>query len=193
MKHNAKHNMTAIIFAGGKSSRMGKDKALLPFADCNTLSEFQYNKLTSLFKKVYISSKEDKFDFEATVITDLYEESSPLVGIISLFETLDADELFILSVDAPFVDEKVIEVLLKHADEKSDAVIAQSPSGVQPLCGIYRRSILPLAQGNRIKENHRLTDLLKKAHTQFVTFDDDTPFVNLNHPHEYESALGSLT
>ncbi len=188
-----KHAIPAVIFAGGKSSRMGKDKALLPFADCNTLSEFQYNKLTSLFNKVYISSKENKFDFDATVITDQYEESSPLIGIISLFETLNADALFILSVDAPFVDEKVIEVLLKHADEKFDAVIAQSPRGVQPLCGIYRRSILPLAQENRLQENHRLNDLLKKAHTQFVTFDDDAPFTNLNHPHEYESALESLT
>ena len=193
MKHNAKHNMTAIIFAGGKSSRMGKDKALLPFGDCDTLSEFQYNKLSSLFNKVYISSKEDKFDFEATVITDRYEESSPLVGIISLFETLDVDALFILSVDAPFVDEKVIKVLLKHTDEKFDAVIAQSPSGVQPLCGIYRRSILPLAQKHLKEGDHRLNNLLRKADTLFVSFEDDTPFTNLNHPHEYESALESLT
>jgi len=188
-----KRTMTAVIFAGGKSSRMGKDKALLPFADCDTLSEFQYNKLSSLFEKVYISSKEDKFDFDTTVITDLYEESSPLVGIISLFETLDEDELFVLSVDAPFVDEKVINILLKYRDEKFDAIIAKSPRGAQPLCGIYRRSILALAQGNRIKENHKLNDLLKKAHTQFVTFDDDAPFTNLNRPHEYERARESLT
>jgi len=79
-----KHTMPAVIFAGGKSSRMGKDKALLPFADCNTLSEFQYNKLTSLFDKVYISSKEDKFDFEATVITD------PLPKKISLILRLQS-------------------------------------------------------------------------------------------------------
>jgi molybdopterin-guanine dinucleotide biosynthesis protein A len=184
-----KYTMPAIIFAGGKSSRMGKDKALLPFAEYNTLSEFQYNKLSSLFEKVYISSKEEKFDFAATVITDRYDESSPLVGIISLFDTLDADELFILSVDAPFVDEKIIEVLFKHADEKADAVIAQSPSGVQPLCGIYRRSILPLAKKYLTEENHRLNDLLGEAHTQFVRFDDDIPFINLNHPQEYEDAL----
>jgi len=188
-----KYNMTAIIFAGGKSSRMGKDKALLPFAGYNTLSEFQYNKLSSLFDNVYISSKEDKFDFEAAVIPDLYKESSPLVGIISLFETLDADELFILSVDAPFVDEKVIDLLLKHGDEKCDAIIAQSPSGVQPLCGIYRRSILPLAQENRVKGNHRLNAILKEVHTRFVIFEDDGAFINLNHPHEYESALKSFT
>ncbi len=188
-----KYDMTAVIFAGGKSSRMGKDKALLPFAGYNTLSEFQYIKLSSLFNNVYISSKEDKFDFDAPVITDRYEESSPLVGIISIFEVLEVDEVFILSVDAPFVDEKVIEMLLKYTDEKFDAIIAQSPSGVQPLCGIYRRSILPFAQENRTKENHRLNNLLKKAHTQFVTFDNDTPFTNLNHPHEYKRALESLT
>lgn len=193
MKQNAKHNMTAIIFAGGKSSRMGRDKALLPFARHNTLSEFQYSKLSSLFEKVYISSKEEKFDFEAAVITDRHEESSPLVGIISVFEALEVDEVFILSVDAPFVDEKVIEVLLKHADENFDAVIAQSPSGVQPLCGIYRRSILPLAQKHLKEGNHRLNNLLKKADTQFVSFKDDTPFTNLNHPHEYEEAMKSLT
>ncbi len=188
-----KYTIPAVIFAGGKSSRMGRDKALLPFAGHNTLSEFQYSKLSSLFEKVYISSKEDKFDFEAAVITDRYEESSPLVGIISVFEALEVDEVFILSVDAPFVDEKVIEVLLEHADENFDAVIIQSPSGAQPLCGIYRRSILPLAQENRIKENHRLNDLLKKSHTQFISFKDDIPFTNLNHPHEYESALKNIT
>ncbi len=183
-----KYNIPAIIFAGGKSSRMGKDKALLPFADCNTLSEFQYNKLSSLFDNVYISSKDDKFDFKVEVIPDLYKESSPLVGIVSLFETLDAEALFILSVDAPFVDEKVIALLLKYRNKKYDAIIAQSPSGVQPLCGIYRRSILPLAQENRIKGNHRLNALLQKADTKFITFEDDAPFANLNHPHEYESA-----
>ncbi len=193
MKQNPKYNMPAIIFAGGKSSRMGKDKALLPFADCNTLSEFQYNKLSSLFDSVYISSKENKFDFNVTVIPDLYKESSPLVGIISLFETLDANEFFILSVDAPFVDEKVIDVLLKHGDDKYAAIIAQSPSGVQPLCGIYRRSILPLAKENRVKGNHRLNALLKEANTRFVTFENDGAFINLNHPHEYESALKRFT
>ena len=188
-----KHTIPAVIFAGGKSSRMGKDKALLPFAGYNTLSEFQYNKLTSLFDKVYISSKENKFDFDARVITDRYEESSPLVGIISLFETIEINEVFILSVDAPFIDEKVIDVLLKYKDNKCDAIIAQSPSGVQPLCGIYKRSILPLAQKHFKEGNHRLNDLLKKAHTQFVTFDDNTPFTNLNHPHEYKSALEKIT
>ena len=183
-----KHTIPAVIFAGGKSSRMGQDKALLPFADCNTLSEFQYNKLFHLFDKVYISAKTNKFDFNIAVVPDQYEESSPLVGIISVFETLEVDEVFILSVDAPFVNKEVIKELLDH-EEEFDAIIAKSAGRVQPLCGIYKRSILPLAYKYLREGNHRLNDLLKEANTQFVIFEDDTPFINLNYPHEYEEAI----
>lgn len=183
-----KYSIPAIIFAGGKSSRMGRDKALLPFAGYNTLSEFQHNKLSSLFDQVYISAKEDKFDFDTAVIEDRYEESSPLVGIVSVFEKLEVNEVFILSVDAPFVNEEVIKKLLNH-EKAFDAVVAKSTSGVQPLCGLYRRSILHLAQKHLQEGNHRLNSLLKEADTQFVSFEDDIPFTNINHPHEYHNAL----
>ena len=184
-----KETTYAVIFAGGKSSRMGKDKALLPFGSYPTLTEFQQTKLNSMFDKVYISAKEDKFDFDCMVIEDNYTENSPLVGIISIFETLVAEEAFILSVDAPFVNNETIQRLLEHNQTLLDAVVAQSPNGVQPLCGIYKRSILPLAYAQLEKGNHRLGDLLRLANTLFVGFDEDTPFTNLNHPEEYKKAL----
>ncbi len=184
-----KYPIAAIIFAGGKSSRMGKDKALLPFANYDTLTQYQYHSLSSIFEKVYISAKEEKFNFDTHVIIDNYKEFSPLSGIISLFETLHADEFFILSVDTPFVDKKVIESLLKASDNRKDATIAKSPSGIQPLCGVYRRSILALARINFTKGNHKLNSLLKEADTQFVSFETDSSFENLNYLHEYEHAL----
>jgi molybdopterin-guanine dinucleotide biosynthesis protein A len=134
-----KYNIPLVIFAGGKSSRMGQDKALLPFGGYNTLSEFQQVRLSKLFKKVYISAKENKFDFD----------NSPLVGIISIFETLKVDKVFILSVDAPFVNKEVIDKLI-NSNNRFDAVVAKSKSGVQPLCGVYKRSVLPIAQGYTI-------------------------------------------
>jgi len=179
----------AVIFAGGKSSRMGKDKSLLPFGQYNSLAEFQQQKLSTLFEKVYISAKEDKFDFECIVIEDNYTENSPLVGMISIFETLDVEEVFILSVDAPFVNKETIEKLLEHNENILDVIVAQSPGGLQPLCGLYKKSILPLAYVQLEKGNHRLRDLLNLANTLFVKFDTDTPFINLNHPEEYQKAL----
>ena len=178
-----------VIIAGGKSSRMGEDKALLPFGKYQTMTEFQYRKLSLTFQDVYISSKTDKFDFECTVIKDTHKEYSPLIAILSIFETLEVDEVFILSVDAPFVDKEVIETIFKSRNDKSDIVVAKSPSGIQPLCGYYKKSMLPLAYAQLEKENHKLLDLLALVHTQFVEFEDDEPFTNLNHPQEYREAL----
>jgi molybdopterin-guanine dinucleotide biosynthesis protein A len=182
-------SIPAIVFAGGKSSRMGKDKALLPFGTYATLAEFQYTKLSILFKSVYMSAKTDKFSFACNVIEDIEEDSSPLVGIVSVFEILGAEEVFILSVDAPFVNQNTIEKILRAAKNSNDAIVAQSPSGIQPLCGLYRKSILPLARKQLESHNHKLHDLLCIANTLFVPFSEDEPFTNLNQPQEYQKAL----
>lgn len=183
----------AIIFAGGKSSRMGRDKSLLPFGGYSTLSEYQYRRLEKLFKKVYFSTREAKPEFKAALIRDLYQESSPLVGLVSVFETISEDECFILSVDAPFVDAAVIGKLYEEsADASLDAVVAQSPEGVQPLCGIYRKSIIPLAKKYISQNKHKLNALLQEAKSHYVKFEEEAPFVNLNYPHEYEAAVKTL-
>ena len=168
---------------------MGQDKALLPFGNHPTLSEFQYRRLNNLFEKVYLSAKEDKFNFDCPVITDTHKEDSPLVGILSLFETLEVEEVFILSVDAPFVNQAVIEAIYDSENKEYDVIVAQSPSGIQPLCGIYKKSILALAYQQLEKNNHKLQDLLSLAKTLYVPFANDQPFSNLNHPQEYEKAL----
>ncbi len=184
-----KHDIVAVIFAGGKSSRMGRDKALLPFGGYSSLSEFQYHKLKRVFKEVYISSKEDKFDFDIETIYDSYQESSPLVGIISIFERLRVDEVFILSVDSPFVDKTIIETLLKHRQSGYDAIVAQSPNGLEPLCSIYRSSILPVAKKRLREKNYRLYNLIKDIDSLYVKFDKTQPFTNLNYIDEYQKAL----
>lgn len=178
-----------VIFAGGKSSRMGKDKALLPFGEYQTLTQFQHTKLKNYFENIYISAKTDKFDFDCIVIEDTQKEYSPLIAILSIFETLQVDEIFILSVDVPFVEKEVIEKILKDRDDMKEIVVAKSPSGIQPLCGHYKKSILPLAYAQLKKGNHKLLDLLALANTQLIEFEDDEPFTNLNHPHEYHKAL----
>jgi molybdopterin-guanine dinucleotide biosynthesis protein A len=182
-----KQTIPAVIFAGGRSSRMGEDKALLPFGEHQSLARYQYDRLSELFKTVYLSAKGKKFGFEAPLITDRYDTHSPLVGIVTVFETLDTEALFILSVDAPFVDKTVIDTLI-DTWEGEDAVVARSSGKVQPLCGLYARSILPLAKEEMQKGNHKLKLLLESAHTRYVDFEKSDAFLNLNYPHEYEEA-----
>lgn len=185
---------TLVIMAGGKSSRMKRDKALLPFAGYESLSEYQYQRWLPFFAKVYLSSKKNKFDFSADIIEDCYADASPLVALVSIFETLTKlDEVFVLSVDAPFVEPHIVESLYAQAKAESSVIIAQSPNGLEPLCGIYRRSMLAEAKELLAQNNHRLQDLLKRVKTQKIKIDKGKAFMNLNHPSEYDEAMSLLT
>jgi len=189
---NSEKLRVCVIFAGGKSSRMGVDKALLPFRGFGSLAEYQYNRLSELFDRVYISAKSNKFDFDVNIITDYYRDSSPLVGLVSIFETIDIDEVFVLSVDAPFVDMAIIKKLYTNSMPFKDVIVASSSNGIEPLCGIYKRSILPKAKEFLEKNNHRLQALLKELDTQKIIFTQKDAFANLNYPDEYQKALKKI-
>lgn len=184
-------DIPCVIFAGGQSSRMGQDKALLPFGTYPSLAEFQYQRLSQLFKHVYISCKRDKFDFQAKLIEDLpYKNvSAPTLGFISSFRYLQSARIFVISVDTPFLGEKEIVELVAEDAMNLDAVIAKTAQGMHPLCGIYHRSLLPTFETMLEEGNHRLGKFLKNVNTRFVSFEDEVVFSNLNHPHEYEAAL----
>jgi len=182
---------TIVIMAGGKSSRMQRDKALLPFKGYSSLAEYQCERYKDDFLEVYISAKNNKFDFDVDIIEDFCVDSSPLVGIVSIFETLNVDEVFILSVDSPFVDKEVVEKIYREAKNDSDVVIAYSFNGLEPLCGIYRKSVLKSAKGFLAQNRHRLQSLLEVVDTQKVFFEESHYFMNLNYPKDYEEAIKS--
>jgi len=185
-------DIPCVIFAGGKSSRMGEDKSLLPFAGFNTITEFQLQKLQKLFKNVYISCKDkDKFDFKASFIEDVKTDNiyAPTAGFVSIFKTLHVESFFALSVDAPFVSEVEIAKIFKEDSLHVDATIAITEFGIQPMCGIYHRSLEDKFITMLNDDNHKLGYLLKNSTTLHVEFKDEKPFLNLNHPHEYKEAL----
>jgi molybdopterin-guanine dinucleotide biosynthesis protein A len=173
---------------------MGQDKSLLPFGGHRTLAEYQYRRLSKLFTNVYISAKEKKFDFEADIIEDSQAEDvfAPTAGFDALFRSLQEERVFVLSVDTPFVGEEEIAALLERDTSDLDAVIAETASGSHPMCGIYHRTLLPSFERMMKEGNHRLGQLLKESRTAFVAFEDEGPFANLNHPHEYEAAKRTL-
>ncbi len=180
-----------VIFAGGKSSRMGRDKALLPFGGYPTLTEYQIARFTPYFEKIYVGCKSrEKFDFEANFIEDLpqYDDSAPHIGLISAFEQIKSDTICVLSVDTPFFEAEHFQKLLE-ADNRADAVVAQSPKGNQPLCALYRRTALPHIKALAAAKQYRFAALFERISTTFVAFEDEKIFTNLNTPEEYAKAM----
>ena len=175
---------------------MGEDKSLLPFANFDTLAEFQLFQLKKIFKTVYISCKDkNKFDFDANFIEDIKTDNifAPTAGFVSVFQNLTCERFFAISVDTPFIDEIIINTVIKADTPNVDATIAKLNNDIQPMCGVYHRS-LELKFENMLKtDNHKLGYLLKNSKTTFVDFKDEKPFLNLNHPHEYQEALTLIT
>ncbi|MDD2950530.1 MAG: molybdenum cofactor guanylyltransferase MobA [Sulfuricurvum sp.] len=183
--------MHCILFAGGKSSRMGEDKSLLPFGGFPTLTQFQYDRLCKLFTHVSVSTKTaDKFDFDASFILDPEEVAyAPTAGFVSSFRAIEDERIMVLSVDTPFVDDAVFQSLIDADERELDAVVAKTATGSHPLCGIYHRSLLEEFERMLREGDHRLGKLLASRHTKYVEFEDEEVFSNLNHPHEYQQAL----
>ena len=179
-----------ILFAGGKSSRMGADKSLLPFGGYPSLAEYQYERLKTIFSHVYISAKSrDKFNFDAPFILDPADvDYAPTAGFVSMFRELKEERVLVLSVDTPFVDEKVFQALIDADTENLDTVIARTSEASHPMCGLYHRSLLGEFERILAEGDHRLGKLLAASNTLYLDFSDDALFANLNHPHEYEEA-----
>jgi len=179
-----------VIIAGGKSSRMGSDKALLPFGDFKTLTEYQLHRLKPYFSSLHISSKSrDKFDFDASFIEDSshYNEHSPLVALLSILEHFKTP-VCVLSVDTPFVSPEIFEKLYANFEEDDDAIIAVSPCSSHQLCAIYAPSLTEKIRAQLLNNEHKIRLLLNQSKTKYITFEQDEPFLNLNHPEEYHIA-----
>ncbi|MDH4944275.1 molybdenum cofactor guanylyltransferase MobA [Sulfurimonas sp. C5] len=184
-------DIPCVIFAGGKSSRMGEDKALLPFEKHNTLTEYQLNQHSKTFQNIYISCKsKEKFDFNANFIEDLNQELfAPTTAFISIFHRLDNDSFFAISVDTPFIDNTIIKTLVEEDNGSFDAVVAVVDEQIQPLCGIYHRTLLSAFTDMEEQNIHKLNYLLKNSNVKFVPFEDKNKFLNLNNKEEYQKAL----
>ena len=190
--------MPCVVFAGGKSSRMGQNKAFLPFGNYDSLTKYQVQRLEKLFDKVYISAKEKSTfsGISTSVIEDtLYPDiSAPTTGFINIFKQLRAeDSFFILSVDTPFVNEALISKLISKANARQyDAIIARTPSGIHPLCGVYTRNLEEPIKEMIENEEYKLSRLLQKAKVYYVDVEDEHILSNLNTPQQYQKALDSL-
>ena len=188
-------DIPCVIFAGGKSSRMGEDKALLPFGEHPTLTQYQLSRLSKIFKNVYISCKnKNKFSFNANFIEDIPSANvyAPTTGFVATYKELQVDRFFVISVDSPFISEDIIKKLISLDNGEADATIAKTEHRMEPMCGVYHSSLSSSFAKMLKEDNHKLGYLLKNAKTKFVNFEDKKLFLNLNHPKDYEEAKGKL-
>ena len=181
-------DIDALILAGGKSSRMGRDKALLPFKDGLPLLEYQCKKLDALFERLYIGVKEPiALDCEANILLDPSQRYSVLSAITYALR-VSQKPLFVLAVDMPLVDKVLIEALIKEFKQNHIPVYAKDEAYIHPLCAIYTPELIAPFEETINKGQEKLTLLMKTLGFRGVE-SDQKRLQNINYPHEYEALL----
>lgn len=183
-------DMPCVILCGGKSSRMGEDKSLLPFGTSNTLAQFQYERLKKFFKKIYISSKINKFDFleQQNLILDKNQEIySPILALETIFEKFINKKVFIITVDTPLVSIASIETIISESSNV-DICIAQTQK-IHSLCGVFSSNINTTIKSMINQDIHKIFYLVKNSKSKIIEFSDDNEFVNINNKNEYYKTI----
>jgi len=189
------HKIPCVILCGGRSSRMGEDKSLLPFSNSNSLTQYQYDKLKTFFDEIYLSSKVDKFDFlankEKYLILDKGEVFSPIVALQTIFKTITSSKVFIITVDTPLVSIQSIEKLINESLDYNICV-AQTQR-IHNLCGVFSTDLKFFVDQMLNDDIHKVGYLLKNNITKYIKFDNEDEFINLNNKDEYHRALSIIS
>ncbi len=183
--------ISGFILAGGRSRRMGTDKAMLPIENQSLLKRM-ISRIEPFCESVAISGQNpDYLIYKLEMISDVFSDCGPISGLYSVLNYTSTEWNLVVSVDVPFVNEELIRYLLINATEY-DCVIPQHDSGVEPLVGLYNRRILPVLDEMIKAGNFKLMNLLAKVHTRYLNCNNliqDYPrlFFNINRPGDYQS------
>ena len=193
--------VSAFILAGGKSSRMGTDKAFLEF-EGRTLLARALDLARSFTPEVRVVGDAAKFAALAPVVEDVFRGCGPLAGIHAALRFSSTELNLVLGVDMPLVSLALLQYLLERARDSGDAwaTVPRAAAGWQPLCAIYRRSFAGAAEAALRAGNYKIAAVFGSIKVQAVEPEELAAagfapeiFRNLNTPADLALALNPET
>lgn len=174
-------NTTAVILAGGKSSRMGEDKGLI-LIDGKPMVQHLVNLFDEVgMQSIIIANNQDYNEFGKEVFNDIHQDKGPIGGLHSAFMNSDSNTIFVASCDTPFITSDLVRVLVNNYD--NNICIPKQSGKTHPLIGLYPRSVLKTIENQIENSNHKIMDLINQVDTNVIDvtsdFDEDI-FRNLN-------------
>ena len=188
-----------IILAGGHSTRMGRDKALLPLPDdaSTTFVEHLVRLLATHCREVVlvVRSQEQAILYAhlgITIITDETPDVGPLMGLYTGLHSISTTHALVTAVDMPFVQPEMIAFLLSQPLADSSLLVPIVNAIPQVLFAVYPRAILPLIEERLHAGRRDPRSLLDVAPVHYI---DEAQlrgidpqlrsFVNMNTPEDY--------
>jgi molybdenum cofactor guanylyltransferase len=198
------NDITGIILAGGKSTRMGTNKSLLRIGGI-TIIERVVNLMKGLFQEVLlITNQPEEYSFlKLMMLEDIHKNRGPLAGIHSALVHTATEKNFIISCDMPLMTAEVIKYLVDYPTKKP-ITITRADNFIQQLCGLYSKSLVPFIEEiiginnpgdernpDQGKRGCSVLELVKNVPAEIIDIEkeygDYKPgtFYNMNRPEEF--------
>lgn len=190
-----------IILAGGRSSRMGRDKAALPWHGATLLTDLLLRSQAVAFDEIVVSANRPpdlsalppELAARVCVVADDCQDWGPLGGMEAAFRACTCSYCLVLSVDLPFYDFSPVKRLLPELSQTSlvDLFLPMSENRPQPLAAVYRRGpALEVVQAALNAGKRRVLSIADKLAVRFLD-DAGAPILyeNVNTPAAYKDAL----
>jgi molybdopterin-guanine dinucleotide biosynthesis protein A len=180
-----------LVLAGGKSRRMGSDKALLTQDGQSQLS-LAVALLSRALPKVYVSTRKDQADdverSKYEQIVDRYDDIGPAAGILSALESDASVSWLVLACDLPNLDDDTIAALIAaHTGEHPFTAYKSSHDGLpEPLCAIYSPDSRPIVEAYVADGLVCPRKMLIRSNTLLLEQSNPTSLENMNTPADLE-------
>lgn len=178
-----------VILAGGKSSRMGKDKAFLIWNGESFIERL--TKEMDVFEEKMIAhgNRREITDTGWPVVEDIYPDRGPIGGLHAALTNCESDALFCVTCDVPLVQRSLVSFLYQYMDETTDAIIPIAEDGkVHPLCAIYRKKTSSAFLKKIEEGNNRIMSAFEHMNVKYVSLDEkhSKQLHNINTKEDYQ-------
>ncbi|OGP68351.1 MAG: hypothetical protein A2W27_11600 [Deltaproteobacteria bacterium RBG_16_44_11] len=187
-----KKNLSGIVLAGGKNTRMGKKKSFLEVENYRLIDKI-LGVYHEIFSEIIIVTNDPLFYTEfasAVIVSDIYKDKGALGGIYTGLFFASHNHSFIAACDMPFLNKDFIIYLTEQAD-KYDIVVPKLSEGFQPLHAIYSKNCLPVIKRHLLADKLKITSFYKELRVfpvpeeRIKPFNEDGRlFLNINTPGE---------
>jgi len=180
------------VLAGGKSTRMGTDKALIRTGGASLLEHIVFSLQQVVSRVMIISSnaKHELYENDAVRYTDVVEDVGPLGGIYTALHYSKSEFVFCCACDMPLISPKVISLLAGESSE-CDVVVPEVRGTLQPLCALYSKRCIEPIKDSIESDQLRISCFYDKVRIKVLddaSFEEADPygisFTNINNPSE---------
>jgi molybdopterin-guanine dinucleotide biosynthesis protein A len=193
---NPQYFITGIILSGGKSTRMGENKAFIELEGVPIVRRI-YTLFKELFQEVIIVTNQQELfkNFDSKIYSDLIPNQGALGGLYTglFFSTFQYS--FCVACDMPFIKKALVQYIIYHI-EGEDVIVPRTEDGLQPLHAIYSKHCLGPIKKIMEQGKYKIIDFYNRVNVKIVEEKDFTlldplreSFINVNTPEELHSII----